>query len=219
MPRFLAMVLMVVVVAAMASGCAVNRSVLKVAAPEATPSAAGKPALIRTIVDKRVFVDRGTDPNMPSLGEGGWEKHTPEQRSRAVGRKRNSWGKAIGDVFLEEGNSVQQMIRASLGAALQRLGYGLVPTESTPPDGTLVLDVVINKYWSWIDMGFATIGIEAEIATDVSVGPPHQQTKTITAKAEKRVLAATESQWQEVLDKVVREYVANAEATLRQAGL
>jgi len=197
------------------SGCATNRSVLTITPPQSSPSMkADKAAFIKSITDNRSFMDKPPTPDIPSLGQGGIEKNDPALIQRAVGRKRNGFGKAIGDVFLAEGTSVQTMVRGSLETALTDLGYTVYPEGANYPPDAIVLDVAINKYWSWIDMGFWSIGIEAEIDTDVRISSTAQTTRSIYARASERVMAATESAWQRVLEKVLAEYMNEAKIEL-----
>lgn len=198
------------------TSCATNRSVLIVTPKNPLPSIfLDKSAIIRSITDARQFMDKPPTPDIPSLGQGGASKHSTELRSRAIGRKRNGYGKALGDVFLEENNSVQDLVINSLTNILNNYGYKIHDINSTYPPETIVIDITINKFWSWIDIGLWSIGIEAEIDTDVNITYNDKKTISISARTSNRVMAATDSAWKETIDLVLQDYKKNAVEELK----
>lgn len=193
------------------TSCASNRSVL-IVTPEDPHSSTflNKSAVIRSITDARQFMDKPPTPDIPSLGQGGILKHSTELRSRSIGRKRNRYGKSLGDVFLEENNSVQNLVINTLVNVLNKYGYKIYDINSPYPPETILVDITINKFWSWIDIGFWSIGIEAEIDTAVSITYDDNKTKSISARTSNRVMAATDSAWKETIDLVLQDYKNNA---------
>lgn len=198
------------------TSCASNRSVL-IVTPENPLSSTflHKSAVIRSITDARQFMEKPPTPNIPSLGQGGVSKHSTELRSRAIGRKRNGYGKALGDVFLEDNNSVQNLVINTLTNVLNNYGYEIHDINSTYPPDTIFIDITVNKFWSWIDIGFWSIGIEAEIDTDVSITYNDNKTISISARTSNRVMAATDSAWKETIDLVLQNYKKNAVEELK----
>ena len=90
------------------ASCATNRGYLNVPVDTGSLSAPnGKQVYIRSITDNRQFQDKPLSADIPSLGFGGLNNATPEIKSRAIARKRNSYGKALGDILLEEGQTVE----------------------------------------------------------------------------------------------------------------
>jgi len=198
------------------TSCATNRSVLNVTPEEPLPSTfLNKSAVIRSTTDARQFMDKPPTPDIPSLGQGGVLKHNSELRSRAIGRKRNGYGKALGDVFLEENNSVQNLVINTLTNVLNKYGYKIYNVNSSYPQDTIFIDITINKFWSWIDIGFWSIGVEAEIDTDVSITYDDNKTKSISARTSNRVMAATDSAWKETIDLVLQDYKKSAAEELK----
>jgi hypothetical protein len=95
------------------AGCATTRSEIHVGpsmrlALQSSPEA-GKPAFIRSITDERVFHLMSPDPRIPTIGVGG----EAGIQARAVGRKRNGYGEAMGDVILQDG-TVMSLVRQSI---------------------------------------------------------------------------------------------------------
>ena len=135
------------------TGCATSRSELRLIAPSASlPVAAlhdAPIAVIRSVKDVRRFALAPSDPSTPSLGFEGAEKATAEVRSRAIGRKRNTFGMAMGDVLLQEGQTVDALVRDALTSALRDNGFNVLASgNGTPPK--LEIDVQITTFWSWI---------------------------------------------------------------------
>jgi hypothetical protein len=87
------------------AGCATSRSEIRLSspAPAATPQATttDRAVVIRSVHDERVFEQAPDDPSTPSLGFEGASQASDDLKARAVGRKRNSFGKAMGDILLE----------------------------------------------------------------------------------------------------------------------
>src|SRR5690349_18122740 len=137
----------IVAAAMITAGCAVGRSEVKLASPGAEASqaapATGKVVVIRSVQDERRFEDAPKDPSTPSL-DGGASKASADEKSRAIGRKRNTYGMAMGDVLLESGTSVEKAVRDSLAAAFRDAGFQ-VRDSATP--GALVVDARIRKFW------------------------------------------------------------------------
>ena len=160
-------------------------------------------------------MDKPPTPDIPSLGQGGVLKHSTELRSRAIGRKRNGYGKALGDVFLEEDNSVQNLVINTLTNVLNKYGYKIYDINLFYPPDTTFIDITINEFWSWIDIGFWSIGIEAKIDTYVSITYEDNKTISISARTSNRVMAATDSAWKETIDLVLQNYKKNAVEELK----
>src|SRR5262245_10713686 len=87
-----------IVVSFILAGCATTRSEVSIPSP-VRPAAAATPthgiAVIRSVKDERVFEQAPSEPSTPSLGFEGSEKATADVKARAIGRKRNAFGKAM----------------------------------------------------------------------------------------------------------------------------
>lgn len=156
-------------VALLFSGCATNRGVVALGAPEQGIAVAsnGKTIFVKSVKDHRIFEVSPETPNIPSLSPA--EVNTPYIQSRAVGRKRNSYGVAMGDVLLQEGNSVERVIQESVEQAFLENGYTVVRNQNDMDSDTIIVDVKINKLWSWMDSNFWSIIIGCEISTDLTI--------------------------------------------------
>ena len=196
-------VLMVLVL----GGCATSRSELKLESPgagAASPRAGAPVAVIHSVNDERTFEQAPDEPSTPSLGFEGAQQASAAVKLRAIGRKRNTFGKALGDVLLQEGQTVEGVVREHLGAALSDAGFDVRADAGTAP-AALLLDVRIRKFWSWVQPGFWAITVHAEVATDIQpVG--RAEVLSIATKAEDARQFATEAAWLETVDKALQAY-------------
>ena len=192
------------------AGCATSRSEVKLATPTASAQTAAMPAngktiYIRSVTDQRVFEDDPSNPSIPSLGFGGPEKATADVKARAIGRKRNSFGHAEGDVLLKDGQTVTGVIQTDLTAALEQAGYKVVTNAENATTAAIVMDVGIKQFWAWFRPGFWEITLTANISTDLSVqGEANPIVVTVQAKQEH--MAATDSDWIGVISDALKKY-------------
>lgn len=192
------------------AGCATSRSEIKLASPVAvSPSSGvstGRTAVIRLVKDERSFEQAPKDPSTPSLGFEGADQAAADTKSRAIGRKRNGYGKALGDVLLEGGQTVESVVRENLTAALQQAGYQV---KSLDADGSaaLVIDVHIKQFWAWFKPGFWAITLNTNIATDLELSGAASPTP-ISVHAEDKRQMATEGAWMEIVSKALVDYRA-----------
>lgn len=194
------------------AGCATSRSEIKLQNPVVPPSSTvagnGRVVVIKSVTDERVFEQAPSDPSTPSLGFGGADSATAQVKSQAIGRKRNGFGKALGDVLLQQGQTVQDVIRTNLSAALEQGGYQ-VKSQAEAGANPVVLDVHIRKFWSWFQPGFWAITLHSDIATELQVegsGAPIQ----VEAHAEDKRQMATEGAWMEITQQGLDHYRAAA---------
>lgn len=204
--------LLAVYLCAVLAGCATSRSEIKlqspVVSPATTATGTGRVVVIKSVTDERVFEQTPSDPSTPSLGFGGSDSATAQLKSQAIGRKRNGFGKALGDVLLQQGQTVQDVVRENLAAALEQSGYRV---ESQADAGTnpVLLDVQIKKFWSWFQPGFWAITLHSDIATVLQVEGGGASFE-IQAHAEDKRQVATEHAWMEITQQGLDQFRAEA---------
>lgn len=199
----------ILIVCVATAGCATSRSEIKLSSPAMlsnTNVSSGRTAVIRSIKDERVFEQAPKDPSTPSLGFGGADQSSTELKARAIGRKRNTYGKALGDVLLQSGQTVEGVVRENLAAALTQAGYQ-VKSEDAAGALPLVIDVRIKQFWAWFQPGFWAITLNTNIVTDLDLSGAATPT-TINVHAEDSRQAATESAWMEIVGKALDDYRA-----------
>ena len=194
------------------AGCATNRGYLRVEVPTADlTTQIGKQVFIRSVQDNREFQDNPATPDIPSLGFGGVQQATKEIKSKAIARKRNSYGKALGDILLEEGQTVETVIYETVRNSLYALGYTVINNKDEAKQDAIIMDISIDKYWGWFNPGFWSITIMAEIATTIQVIMPGQEeTKVIQASATNKCQMANTNNWKKVFRSVLEDYIGKA---------
>lgn len=118
------------------------------------------PVEIRSVVDARTFEQKPRDPSTPSV-RGRLEDVSPDARARLIGRQRDSFGKAMGDLALPEGRRVEDEVRRLLVEGLRARGIRVVEAGA---DG-LPIDVTIDEFWAWFTPGMWVIRFDARIRT------------------------------------------------------
>ena len=148
--------LALVIVAGLIPGCVTSRGELKLEIPRSAQAdrANGMTAVIATVRDRRVFEDKPSKPSIPSLGSGGAVDQVPEAiKQRAIARKRSNWGKAYGDILLEQGQTVESVARDIVAAALSSCGYTVRDRSSGAGKESMRVDVTLDKFWGWFNPG------------------------------------------------------------------
>jgi uncharacterized lipoprotein YajG len=193
------------------AGCATNRSEVMLSAPMAAPTTragATRFAVIRSVKDERVFEEAPVDPSVPSLGFEGAAQAPAEIKARAIGRKRNTLGMALGDVLLQKGQTVDDVVRDNLTAALQQAGFQVQSADNAGPSA-LVVDVHVKQFWAWVQIGFWALTLKANISTSLDLSGA-ASTSTISVHVEDSRQLATDSAWIEVVDKALQAYRSQA---------
>lgn len=170
----------ILLAATLLAGCVTGRSELKLASATAPPQAGspeakvaappamppnGKIIFIRTVADDRVFEEKPRSPATPTI-DGGLAKATPELKARAFGRKRNGYGHAMGDIVLDEGQTVSGVVRDSVVVALKDAGFQ-VADGAAAPQGAIVVDVHIKQFWEYYTPGFWAVSVTANVEAEI----------------------------------------------------
>lgn len=200
----------------MLGGCATSRSVLDVPPIQAGASSAanGKEVFINSARDKRMFLENPSEPNIPSLDPS--EAQDANIKLRSVARKRNTFGKALGDIVLKEGQTVESLTSAAIRQAFIEKGYRVVDSKDKVTPNTQIVDANISKFWSWMNPGFASITLSTEISTDLTIkAPDGLSNQTISVKAADNFQTGMDGNWLEVINKAIRAYVDELKAKLK----
>lgn len=193
-------------------GCATTRGHTRLTVPE--PAAIVTPSQARVIVidevrDARQFQADPRDPSIPSLKPGENYQLDAQQRQTAIGRKRNTWGKAMGDWVLDGGQTVTSVTRDLVATTLESLGYRV---ENGPGSNASAghVNVEIDQFWAWFTPGFWTATIEAEVKTRLRFsGPGGDRTIEVRGYGRNQVQTGREANWQLAYDRAFKDYEQN----------
>ncbi|MGZ7456938.1 flagellar biosynthesis protein [Pseudomonas sp. Ma2-10] len=172
-------------------GCVTSRSVVGVDTPQAANGNGQKVAI--TVLDERRFELKPEIPEIPSLKDGEITDKTITER--AIARKRNGYGMALGDVLLPEGTKLSDLIAKSIAAAYGQAGYRVVQNGEKTAD-TQAVTVHVIEFWSWMSPGFFTAGVNNKLHLKVETGNASPAVEIVRQNRE-GVQVVTENDWKE----------------------
>jgi len=133
------------------TGCLDSRSVVPVDVVEFVGKpTAGIDVKIVSVEDIREFQVRPRIPEIPSLPED--EVNNESIKARAIGRKRNGYGRAMGDVLLPEGQTVASVVKSSISNSFRQAGYRVLKKGDAQYNDAFPISVRVTKFWSWMEI-------------------------------------------------------------------
>ncbi len=205
-------------VACFLSGCVAGRRSFDVGLEPgslAPADAAPRGALaFVSVTDARHFENRPGDPSTPSI-HGDVDAISADERSRFIGRQRNSFGHAMGDIVLPDGRTVQTKIVEIMTEGLKQRGYTVV--AGGPGAGTVVVEV--QDFWSWTTPGFWALSFEARIGCKVSMEyGGRKATFQVRGYALNHGQIAKDKNWQEAYEEAFADFLKDFDLRLRDNG-
>jgi hypothetical protein len=198
------------------SGCATNRSVLnlQLSDSEFSASQSGAKLFVNSVSDQRAFEENPRTQDVPSLGFGGAGNATSDIKKRAVGRKRNGYGKALGDILLQEGQTVESVIEYALKKSFSKAGYLVLNSDENIDNETIFVDAEIQKFWAYMTPGFWAITLSSDISTRLKLTQKSSNdpiVEEVSVRSEGKYQVATEGNWVEIIDKSINKYISEAQ--------
>nr|WP_315598842.1 flagellar biosynthesis protein [uncultured Cupriavidus sp.] len=186
--------------ASILAGCAVGRGTVDITAPQASNPATGKYVRIESVLDKRTFEAAPPTADIASLDPD--EDNSDTSRARAIGRKRNSYGKALGDIVLPEGKTVSGLVEKALATGFQQAGYVVVNKGDPNFEAAAPVNAKIIDFWAWFQPGFWAISVnhKSELQLNGNIDGLHGQETIKTRVTESRQIASS-SEWKEIVEK------------------
>lgn len=184
------------------AGCATSRSEIDInVAPMSSAQVAasnGKKVQIST-VDERVFQIDPRSPDIPSLKNN--EVTDKSITERAIARKRNGYGMALGDVLLPSGRTLSQLVNESVASAYKQAGYEVV-TEPGAADATAV-KVHIVEFWSWFTPGFFSVDVSSKSLLRIET--PVEKVLNVVTRQNQSMQAVMENDWKKITEADLQE--------------
>jgi hypothetical protein len=186
------------------AGCALGRTTVDVSAPQGTNPSTGKYVRIDSTQDKRTFIVAPPSADMASLDPSG--DASEASKARAIGRKRNGFGKALGDVVLPEGKTVSGLVESAVATGFQEAGYIVVKQGDPNYAAAAPVNAQIIDFWAWIQPGFWSISTnqKSELRLSGEVGALHGE-QTIKTNVTESKQVVTGSDWTEIVEKGLSE--------------
>jgi hypothetical protein len=205
-------------IATILTGCATSRGVLDLKVPDLPNPASSQAVKIMDVTDKRVFEIEPKKPSIPSLQND--EINDPKITRRAVARKRNGFGAALGDILLPEGQTVEQLTRAALENALRESGYRVVAAGETGYDSATPVSAEIQQFWSWMTPGFWELKLRYNAKIQlIGDWPLKGDSRIVEGDALYAGVIASSAEWREVINNGIANLINNLKAMLTRAAL
>ncbi len=197
------------------NACATSRGVVSLAVPTSGTIAKsnGSEIFIHSVIDKRIFEVAPKSPEIPSLDPS--EPQNEKIKLRAIARKRNTFGAGLGDILLAEGQTVESLIHDSLRQAFIENGYTVIQSNANMSKNARVVDVKINKFWSWMNPGFWAITLSTEIETDISIKGGVGNQTTIYVKSADHFQTGLEENWLMVMNAALKDCISEVKAKFK----
>jgi len=181
------------------SGCATSRGVLDITQEETVNPESGEAIKFVRVTDNRQFQIDPPQADVPSLKND--EVNNSAITSRAIARKRNTFGKALGDILLPEDETVAGLVEDSLTRGFRENGYRVVGQTDSDFEEAIPVEVDIEKFWGWFNPGFWEIKLNYEIEIRISapVGS-FVDGQEFDSQVEMGFQTASGSNWLELID-------------------
>lgn len=196
------------------AGCATSRGVVAPPTFESANPETGVAVKLVRVTDARKFELAPPDPSTPSLKDA--EIGNSAITTRAIARKRNTYGKALGDILLEEGDSVPQLVTDVIEKALREAGYRVLEAGEAGFEAAAPLEADIEKLWMWFSPGFWAIHMEFDGLIRVKGAiAPFEDGEEFKGYVRVGAQAATENQWMKTLQQGLDDLRKNIVTGLR----
>lgn len=197
------------------SGCATNRGILDVRITQPQNPASSRAVTIVRVNDNRVFKASPRTASIPSLKGGKIEDKAIT--SRAIARKRNTYGKALGDILLPEGRTVELVVREALVKSFREAGYRVIDDATGSTDKAVPIEADIEQFWSWCTPGFWAVSLEFEAKVKVKGDvPSFKNGETVRGYVELHSQAAGTKAWLNTINKGIDAFIEQVKKRLVQ---
>lgn len=193
-----------------------GRRTVELEVPQAGNYPSGRGTVhVGQVVDARDFQNKPSQPSTPSV-DGDVNKISDEERSRMIGRQRNGYGKAEGDIATPGDTSVPELTRELVEEAMRRRGYSVAGAD----DAGLSVEVTINEFWAWATPGMWSMPFEARLyCTLVASSPTENKRLTIRGYGINQVQIASDANWALAYRRAFEDFLDKAQDELDAAGL
>ena len=197
------------------TGCVLGRRTVDLAVPSLP---AGEPNGISVTVkppsDARTFENKPSDPSTPSI-DGDVNSLTKDEQLLMIGRQRNGYGMAMGDVALPVDETITQKMQQLVIEGLEARGYR-VEGEG----GDYQVEVKVEEFWGWFTPGMFVVTFEARLKSNIELSKgSEREILTVTGHGVNRGQVASDANWQLAYKRAFEDFLKNLEAALEERGL
>jgi len=199
------------------SGCVTGTRSIELETPnyESEITASGD-IVIKDILDNRQFEAKPASPSTPSI-KNNLESASAEKLSTMIGRQRNGYGRAMGDVALIEGKNVEGEMRALLTEGLESRGYTVTENANT----STALSVEIEKFWAWFTPGFWAVSFESALESNLKFNKADgsQANIKVSGYGLNKGQVASDANWKLAYKRAFENFLENLDKALDKEGL
>jgi len=198
------------------AGCVTGRRTFSVPVPTAPIGVVTKgPIYVSSVTDDRIFQNKPSDPSIPSI-DGDISTLSAVEKDRMIGRQRNGWGKAMGDVALADNETVTERVKALVEEGLRRKGYGISSDRATPTS----IAISVDEFWGWMTPGVFALSFEAKVSTSLTLKGGQRSTKMVVkGQGLNHGQVAKDGNWQEAFAPAFEQFLANLSIELDKVSL
>jgi len=213
--RIIKQLIFVSLVSLLLSGCVVGRRTVDLNVPQLNPG----PAKDLTVnladpVDQRVFQNKPSDPSTPSI-DGDVNTMSASEKATMIGRQRNGYGMAMGDVALPEGMTVSDKMKQLVRGVFEAKGYQVGDYAGADYD----VSVDIQEFWGWFTPGMFTVKFEARVMGEVTIeGPGDSATLLVTGYGLNNGQIASDANWQLAYQRAFEDFIGKLTQELNELG-
>jgi hypothetical protein len=203
-------ILMAIAIIGTVGGCATSRSVVSLDQPAAAAinPEHGVAVKIVRVSDARTFEASPKNPDTPSLG--GQDVNDRALTARAIARKRNGLGRALGDVLLPENQTVADLMKTTMVDSFRKAHYRVLVPGDVGYDAAIPIQAQVVQFWSWLQPGFWELKVHnrAEVRITGSL-PALNNGLTVHGSVDESMTAVGEDDWQEIASKGLKDFSDN----------
>lgn len=188
------------------TGCVTGRRTISLPiSTQASPAPLQGRVYIASVTDNRHFENQPSDPSIPSI-DGDVTKLSAQDKDRMIGRQRNTFGKAMGDIGLAENDSVTKRAKLLVAEGLRRKGFEVTDDPKTPT----TVGVSVDEFWAWGTPGFWALTFEAKLQCAILVTTASgAQTAIVKGYGINHGQVAKDVNWQEAYDPAFEDFMTN----------
>ncbi len=208
-------ILISLTILALLSGCVTGRRTIDLGVPTLQIAEGQNGTVsIKTIEDNRTFENKPSSPSIPSI-DGDVNSMSSAAKSKMIGRQRNGYGKAAGDISLPEGETVESKSLAMISEVFKARGYSISEDENSD----FQLDVNINEFWAWFSPGMFSVSFEAKIECEISiVGSSKNETIKVEGYGINKGQVASDENWQLAYKRAFDDFYLKLDEALTAKG-
>ncbi len=208
--------ILLVLVACVLGGCVTGTRNIAINVPDyADEKKASGNVYIGAVNDNRQFEQKPSAPSTPSV-KGDLNTTSKDTLSTLIGRQRNGYGAAMGDVALIEGVTVPDRVRALIAESLESRGYTVVDDKNSPNKVT----VDIAKFWAWFSPGMWAVSFESEVECGIEFDKNGtKKSFDVRGYGVNKGQVASDANWDLAYQRAFENFLENLDASLGKEGL